>query len=159
MKIIGIDPAFRVSGFGICELDETSVCFPKIATFIEFFEYAKTFNKPDEQVFVVENSNLQNTTFSTYKANANQLQRISRNVGSNQAVSQMVVDYLRYLGLDVVEVSPLQKGGKWNLYQAQSALFDLGFSHSKIKMSQDERDALKLAYKEKKRRNKQKTNK
>ena len=159
MKIIGIDPAFRVSGFGICELEEDSVCFPKIKSFIDFFLYAKTFMVSDEQIFVVENSNLQNTTFATYKVNANQLKRISRNVGANQAISQMVVDYLRYLGLEVVEVSPLQKGSKWNIYQAQSALFDLKFSHSKIKMSQDERDALKLAYQEKKRQNKQKTNK
>lgn len=113
----------------------------------------------DEQIFIVENSNLQNTTFATYKVNPNQIKRISRNVGANQAVSQMVVDYLRYLGLEVIEVSPLQKGSKWNLYQAQSALFDLGISTSKIKMSQDERDALKLAYQEKKRQNKQKTNK
>ena len=159
MKIIGIDPAFRVSGFGICELDENSVCFPRIRTFIDFFFYAKSFSVLDEQLFVVENSNLQNTTFAGYKANGKQIQRISRNIGANQAVSQMVVDYLRYLGLEVVEVSPLQKGSKWNLYQAQSALFDLKFSHSKIKMSQDERDALKLAYQQKSRLKAEKNNK
>lgn len=158
MKIIGIDPAFRVSGFGICELGERSVCFPKIQTFIDFFAYANTFNKSTAQIFVVENSNLQNTTFSTYKANANQLQRISRNVGANQAVSQMVVDYLRYIGLEVVEVSPLQKGSKLNQkaieYLAKSEGIELP-----ARMSQDDRDAFKLAYQQKRRLKAEKNNK
>lgn len=158
MKIIGIDPAFRVSGFGICELDENSVYFPKIQTFIDFFYYAKSFMVSDAQIFVVENSNLQNTTFATYKTNPNQLQRISRNVGANQAVSQMVVDYLRYLGLEVVEVSPLQKGAKLN----QKAIEYLAKSEGieiPARMSQDDRDAFKLAYQQKSRLKAEKNNK
>lgn len=158
MTIIGIDPAFRASGFGVCELDDNSVYFPKIHTFIDFFNYANTFIKPDAQIFVVENSNLQSTTFTSYKANAKQLQRISRNVGANQAVSQMVVDYLRYLGLEVVEVSPLQKGAKLNQkaieYLAKSEGIDLP-----ARMSQDDRDAFKLAYQQKSRLKAEKNNK
>ena len=148
MKIIGIDPAFRESGFGVCILTENEATFPKVRSFIDFFRFASEMPLDTQTVFVVENSNMQNATFASYKANARQLQRISRNVGANQAVSQMTVDYLRHLGHLVIEVSPLAKGSKLNqkaiAYIAKAEGIEIP-----AKLSQDDRDAFKLAIQQK----------
>lgn len=145
-KVIGLDPAFRKGGFGYCELkyDMNKVVDVSFGSFADFKAFFVFVNSTDKQVtWGVENSNLQNITFAKYVKS----HKISRNVGANQAISQITVDILRwYFGNDnVIEFSPKQKGVKWSLYQAQSILFDLGLPNTRLKMTQDQRDALKIA--------------
>lgn len=157
MKVIGLDPAFRKNGFGCCVLDVKrnkieAVNFQVFADFKAFLVFISMKDhaiicQDDRIIWGVENSNLQNQTFGRYQSGAKGLNKISRNIGANQAVSQITVDVLKWHFGDnnVLEFSPQQKGAKWNLYEAQSMLFDLKVPTSKIKMNQDERDALKIA--------------
>lgn len=150
MKIIGLDPAFRKNGFGYCVLEMegkkvVNVSFDTFPDFMAFFQWVMSFDS--EAIFGVENSNLQNSTFGRYHSGAKGLNKISRNVGANQAVSQITVDILkwRFEGKNVIEFSPKEKGSKWSLYEAQSALVGLNVANSKVKMTQDQRDALKIS--------------
>lgn len=150
MKVIGLDPAFRQNGFGCCVLDVdgrkvTNVTFDTFPDFMAFFQWVMSFECA--AIFGVENSNLQNSTFGRYHSGAKALNKISRNVGANQAVSQITVDILkwRFGNKNVLEFSPKEKGSKWSLYEAQSALVSLKVANSKVKMTQDQRDALKIS--------------
>jgi hypothetical protein len=74
---------------------------------------------------------------------------MSRDVGKNQAISQISVDYaLLRMKIGVYSVSPAEKGMKWNHYQALLAARDNGITLNGYKglvTEQDKRDALKLA--------------
>ena len=149
---VGIDPAFRESGMGICVLSENESGL--VAEFhrskttlsaIRFLDSFCTLSMYEKTYFAVENSNLQSTTFAKYVAgnNSAQLMRISRNVGANQAVSQLIVDLLNERIMDVVEVNPQRKGKKWTKEQAEQVAKKYGISLPRT--SQDDRDAFKLA--------------
>ena len=138
-KYIGIDPSFRENGFCICVLDAEQITFFTFKNFIDFIHY---YNANDflDTIFCVENSNLQDTTFSKCKI-PSELAKISRSVGKNQAVSQIVVWMLQAkVGKErVLNISPKFKGANLTPLQFEQA------SSLKIKTSQDERDAYKLA--------------
>lgn len=149
-RIIGIDPAFREKGFATCDLilteDLNTHTFHTYnkphAFFIDYstdYEYAFLY-------FAVENSNLQNLTFRESKK-ISVAERLSRNVGANQAVSQMVVDFLQeYYGKEkVYEFSPREKGKKDTHEDYVKKCLALKLQPNK-RTSQDERDAFKLAY-------------
>ena len=150
---VGIDPAFREYGVGICILIEgesgIKVSFPKYRNTWDALnainDLARMAYGWDDTFFAVENSNLQNSTFSKYVFGNNpaQLMRISRNVGANQAVSQLIVDLLHDRNMDVLEVSPERKGKKWTKEQAEQVAKQYGITLPRT--SQDDRDALKLA--------------
>lgn len=150
---VGIDPAFRDSGMGICVLKETEsglvVVFPKCKNTLDAIRYLDRLavfeQHQNSTFFCVENSNLQSTTFSKYVAGNNpaQLMRISRNVGANQAISQLVVDLLKDRDMYVLEVSPERKGSKWTKEHAAMVAKQYGIELPRT--SQDDRDALKLA--------------
>ena len=150
MKVIGLDPAFRKNGFGCCVLEieckkAVNVSFDTFPDFMAFFQWVMSFE--GKVIFGVENSNLQNSTFGRYYSGVKGLNKISRNVGANQAISQITVDILkwRFKDKNVLEFSPKEKGSKWSLYEAQSALVGLKVANSKVKMTQDQRDALKIS--------------
>lgn len=145
-RIIGIDPAFREKGFAMCYLTEnyhTFFTFPKP---YHFFTKTNDFNDFGGLYFAVENSNLQNLTFRESKK-ISVAERVSRNVGANQAVSQMVVDFLQeYYGKEkVYEYSPRDKGKKDTHEDYVKKCLALKLQPNK-RTSQDERDAFKLAY-------------
>lgn len=150
MRIIGLDPAFRAGGFGCCEFILSqekgieAINFIKLPNFISFLQLVRDCDGHGVH-WGIENSNLQNVTFG-YNSSGKGLNKISRNVGANQAVSQITVDILCYHFSEnyVHEFSPKDKGGKWNQHQTKSVLFDLKYE-LKAKTSQDERDALKIA--------------
>lgn len=150
MIVIGIDPAFRKSGFAMCIIDEDrTVAFKVFVRFLDFIKWCFSDDSPkgENVYFVIENSNLQNLTFNM-KGNKGEIARHSRNVGANQAVSQNTVDLCRDIWgrENVVELSPLAKGKKWT---AQEAFF---FSRANnhilnlkgIDAEEDKRDAYKL---------------
>jgi hypothetical protein len=137
---------------GICVLSETenglAAEFHRSKTTlsaIRFLDSFCTLSMYESTFFCVENSNLQSTTFAKYVAGNNpaQLMRISRNVGANQAVSQLIVDLLHDRNMDVLEVSPERKGKKWTKEQAESVAKQYAIELPRT--SQDDRDAFKLA--------------
>jgi len=151
MILIGIDPAFRVNGFGLCSIDkkEKTVHFHKIKKFTDFIGYLKNDIPADKVKFCIENSNLQNMTFDMSGSRA-ELARKSRNVGANQAVSQIVVDLCREAvgKANVIELSPAQKGRKKTGREMQLACMYLGLKlpFFKTKPTQDNIDAFMLAH-------------
>ena len=151
LRIIGLDPSLRVKGFAACELiydaNEAlqTINFYRFARFYNFIDFCQARIHDEALYWAVENSNLQNATFAHYKGNAAQLKKISRNVGANQGISQAVVDMLTfYFTHDrVLEVSPAQKGVKWDTRNAAHVAAQYGIKLPQT--SQDERDALKIA--------------
>lgn len=143
---IGIDPAFRTNGFAISVIDQSdnTVYFKVFKNgFLDFVSWF-LHDSPDVAILCVENSNLQNKTFSYYKGNKAELEHISRSVGKNQAISQCVVD-LASTKYKVIDCSPKQKGKKWNAAEYKSAMNREGHITTKKTSNQDERDAYKLA--------------
>lgn len=165
---IGIDPAFRVDGFAMCIIDmsDKTVLFKMFKNgFLDFVGWF-LHESPETALFCVENSNLSNVTFWTHKdkktkrlltsaqarynpnavkISPQELAKVSRNVGKNQAISQNVVDLLN-TKYPVVNISPKDKGKKWLKNKtAQAYLYTEKLKATKNTTNQDERDALLLA--------------
>ena len=89
---IGVDPAFRIGGFGVAIFDNSdrTMRFLDFADLIEFYDWLMSEESPEFAKCVIENSNLQNCTFDKRGTKAI-ISRKSRNVGANQAVSQLTV--------------------------------------------------------------------
>jgi hypothetical protein len=145
MVVIGIDPAIRKNGFALCFYDtiNKTVDF-QIMDFIDFVFYVMDRDTYSYK-FAVENSNLQNLSFDM-KGNKGVLARKSRNVGMNQAVSQLTCDLLKRRGFEVVEISPKQKGAKLEHETFKALTMNMAVSNYKgLKGEQDKRDAFKIA--------------
>lgn len=140
--VIGIDPAFRKNGFAMCIIDENNeLAFTMFKNGLQEFVRWIWQDAPDNAIVGVENSNLQNVTFDMRGTKA-VIARKSRNVGKNQAVSQMVVDLCRekWGNENVADISPRQKGAKWDADTFRKAT---GLT---IQTNQDKRDAYKIAH-------------
>jgi hypothetical protein len=151
MTYIGVDPAYRDGGFWACEIRGAIVAFYKMKSFIEFVKYIDELaEKTIDASICIENSNETNHTFiSPTVRSAAAREKISRDVGKNQAISQMSVDYCQYmLGSGVYSVSPAEKGMKWSdkITRAEAKNHGLElFNYKGLKSEQDKRDAFKLA--------------
>lgn len=146
---IGVDPAFRKSGFAICIIDENKdVRAIRFKSFLDFLSWLWVEGEaPAKAIVVVENSNLQKSTFDMRGSKA-VVARKSRNVGKNQAISQAAFDALKVrYGTNVFEVSPKQKGVKWSKQTFARVLKSEShnFLATKQTISQDEIDAYQLA--------------
>lgn len=114
--VIGVDPAIRNNGLGVCVIKPEGVVeFPKFKGrgIVAFTNWIYTVPKGSRAV--IENSNLQNATFDN-SGNSSVRARKSRNVGMNQGISVVLVEFLEdALGeWNVKQISPLKKGSKWN---------------------------------------------
>lgn len=151
MTYIGVDPAYRDGGFWVCEIRGAIVAFYKMKGFIEFVKYIDELAENTIDVSIcIENSNETNHTFiSPTIRSPSAREKISRDVGKNQAISQMSVDYCQYmLGSGVYSVSPAEKGMKWTDKIARSEAKNHGlelFLYKGLVSEQDKRDAFKLA--------------
>ena len=147
MITIGIDPAFRKTGFAIATLDETGEVEGRMfRSLLDFIQWVESREWPGQTVVVgVENSNLQNVTFNM-KGTKGEIARRSRNAGANQAASQYTVDYCRhFFGREYVfEISPRDKGGKWTQAMFRQVLKQEGH-RTAGKFNQDQRDAYQIA--------------
>lgn len=151
IQYIGVDPAYRKGGFYACIIIGDLVTFKKIDDFIDFVKFVDHVSDTGiESIFCIENSNETNHTFigKSVRSPAAR-EKISRDVGKNQAVSQMSVDYALYrLQYNVYSVSPADKGMKLT-----NKMVDLMFNAfgQRVKNykgnigEQDKRDAYKLA--------------
>lgn len=142
---IGIDPSFRENGFCISIINNGIVNFIVCKTFIDFYEWLMLLS--GDCIFAVENSYMQNLSFDI---NGSKLvvAKKARNVGMNQAVSQLCVEFIKYQGYEVLEISPLVKGKKLdnNLFLSlvKNNNHEL-VNYKGNKTEQDKRDAYKLA--------------
>lgn len=149
--IIGVDPAFRKGGFWVCILDFTdrTAQAQKFENVLDFDRWLRSAHAPIAALVCVENSNAQNVNFDT-SGTRNVTARKGRNVGANQAVSQLTVQAAidTYGELRVVSVSPLEKGKKITDPKMFLALVKSdGFTLSpKFPKNQDARDAYKIAW-------------
>lgn len=142
---IGVDPAFRAGGFWACLIDRkiSEVRFERFDNVLAWFGWLQ-WSAPFCFI-AVENSNEQNASFDMSGTKA-EVARKARNVGTNQAVSQLAVEAVRRVlgGECVWSVSPEKKGAKWDEKTAQ-AVAKSERLEIPAKTNQDQRDALKLA--------------
>ena len=153
---IGIDPAFRDKGIGFCMLEGDHVTFKKMS--INELLNCIANNEFVNAIVCVENSNLQSTTFSTYhyerlvkskkysmKSTLSLCQRQSRDVGKNMATSEIICRMLDFRCKKLKEVSPKDKGAKWEKDDIVFRCINRnGWKSNKKKLNQDDRDAFKL---------------
>ena len=144
---IGIDPAFRKNGMGVCVIaPDGTVTFPRFKGrgMVGLVRWIQQ-EAPSNVLVTIEDSNLQNATFdnSGTKAKSN---RLSRNVGANQAISATIVDFCvdRWGDKVVRAVSPQQKGRKWT-EQVFKAVAKDNKHELPAKYRQDDIDAYQLA--------------
>jgi len=148
MIFIGIDPAFRKDGFRGCVIDSIAktVDFISFEDLFDFYFWMK--DKKDLQnrrvLVFIENSNLQSVNFDM-RGSIAEIARKGRNVGANQAISQLAVQAANMVfGKDnVICISPKAKGSK--LSELQSSALAKQFCLEIKTRNQDERDAFKLA--------------
>lgn len=167
--LIGIDPAFRTSGFAICVIDLTdrTVWFKMFKNgFLDFQSWFFNDSPDPKGVIVsVENSNLQNVTFWTHRHPNGSLlskyqamkvkgarllsdaerDRASRDAGKNMATSQFVVDTCKSK-YKVIDMSPKDKGGKWTTHKLFTQILKQEkLTYDKSTTNQDKRCAFKMA--------------
>lgn len=149
MVIIGVDPAFRKGGFWACflDLDDRTAFFRQFRDVLVFDRFLQSPDAPPYAFVVVENSNLQNKNFDM-TGDRSVLARKGRNVGTNQAVSELAVRSAqdRYGVDNVANISPHKKGAKWPESYFQAALKGDKVKPANYSGTQDERDAYKLAH-------------
>jgi hypothetical protein len=149
---IGVDPAFRKGGFHACLIDYTdrTVRFMEFENVLRWHDWLRSDDAPDKSInrvcVVVENSNMQNMNFDQ-TGNRHELQRKGRNVGTNQAVSQLAYwSVLEHYGPNsAVQVSPREKGAKWDEKTYRAAVASERLTTETKSNNQDQRDAFKLA--------------
>ena len=145
---IGVDPAFREGGFwaAILDMSDKSLVFRSF-DLLTWHDCLRSQDAPGRCFIMVENSNLQNKSFDT-TGNKMEVARKGRNVGCNQAVSELAyISAIRQYGAkNVFQISPKDKGAKikehtmfLGLLKAEGILLPKGTSN------QDQRDAAKLA--------------
>ena len=121
--VIGLDPAFREGGFGAATIENGVVMFGTIRNFADFLNYCDAAASVyPRALWCVENSNMDNTTYEYLRGgNTRTLMAKSRDVGKNQAISQVVCDYLtKKFGAErVTAISPRQKGAKWGIFNGK----------------------------------------
>lgn len=141
---IGCDPAFRKDGFCICIVDEyKEVGFITFKKYIDFIGWVQN-DMPENSKVAIENSYLQKSTFDM-RGSKPEVARKSRNVGMNQAASEIAYQLFRQYSKYVRNISPKEKGAKWvNDSTVLRVAKSMGLILPKTKFSQDERDAFKL---------------
>lgn len=146
---IGLDPAFRAGGFwaAILDMADKTLVFKGFKNLLEWDRWLQSPDAPIRCFVLVENSNLQNQSFDTSGSKV-EVARKGRNVGCNQAVSELAYQSARdrYGERNAMQISPKDKGAKITdartflaLLKSEGVLLPKGASN------QDQRDAAKLA--------------
>jgi len=108
---VGIDPDTNKSGFAVVNRVLERVIHCETLPFFKLLEKISTIHTAykDDVVVVVEAGwKIDMTNF--HKALGKQGQRIALNVGRNQQVGMLIVEYCKVNGIPFAEVAPLKKG-------------------------------------------------
>ena len=110
---IGIDPDTNKSGFAVVNKALAKVVQYEALPFFKLLSKIQTVHSAykDDMVVIVE-AGWKNDITNFHKASGKQGQRIALNVGRNQQVGMLVVEYCKENGIEVIEASPLVKGWK-----------------------------------------------
>lgn len=145
---VGVDPAFRKGGFWAAILDMTDKTMVfRPFDLLTWHDWLRSADAPEMCFVCVENSNLQNQSFDL-SGTKTEVARKGRNVGCNQAVSQLTYEsaVLRYGARQVFQVSPKEKGAKiTDPRMFLAAMKSDGVLLPPGPTNQDQRDAAKLA--------------
>lgn len=145
MTYVGIDPGINT---GVCVWDsvQKKIVYLKTMDFWEvigFFESLRVTCTPLPIKVIIENSALNKPTFVKPGGNTTlKMQKISRNVGSNQRESVLLIEGVRRLGFTVEEVKPTGTRGVKRKWDAEYFKKLTGIS----KASQHARDAAMLVF-------------
>ena len=143
MLKIGIDPAFRKNGYGMCIVDyyDKTISFKIFKNgYIDFMSWLM-FERPELAKYCVENSNLQKAIWLNGTKKGTTTVQKAVCVGKNQAISQITVDNLIvFCGKEnVKDISPKVKGKVMN--EQMFKLLTRGFELINYKGTEDERAA------------------
>ena len=142
---IGLDPGIST---GFCMYDKTFKQIIKLAT-VEFWELFDALDEikrlaPDQVKFIIENSALNKPTFVKGGGDTQKkMQKISRNVGSNQRESTLLIEGIRRYGFHVIEVKPTGSRGVKRKWSEETFQKITGY---KGRSSQHARDAAMLVF-------------
>lgn len=145
MIYVGIDPGVHT---GVCAWDSKAKKIILIKTMdfwevIDFFEGQAHSDHENAFTVVIENSALNKPTFVKSGGDTNlKMQKISRNVGSNQRESVLLIEGIKRLGFTVQEIRPTGKQGTKRKWSAEYFKKLTGIS----KASQHARDAAMLVF-------------
>lgn len=128
------------------DLTERTATFRTFRDVLIFDRFLHGADAPERAILCVENSNLQNVNFDM-TGDRPELAKKGRNVGTNQAVSELAVRSAvdRYGAFCVMNISPREKGKKY-----AEPVFFAALRADRMKTygytgSQDQRDAYQLA--------------
>jgi len=141
LRFIGIDPSMRLNGLGMAMICDGMVHTTRYRSLAIFAKDVLSWS-PDNCFVVVEDSSLQNITF---RRHTNNVSKISRNVGMNQAASRFIIDWLAMHDFDVTGISPQDKGKKWLPEYGLKVMEGFGLKMSNKRWTQDEVDAFQLS--------------
>lgn len=156
---VGIDPDIDKSGFSIVDKELKKIISATTYTFFDMETALLHFHSQCQQkgiqiVVIVEAGWLNKiSSYHTYKDNEGKekrivgarAQKIAQDVGRNQQVGILLVEYCKRQGIDVIEASPLRKG--WKGPKGKITHDELAyFTGITGQSNQEVRDAILLAW-------------
>lgn len=132
---IGIDPGTR-TGLAIYDRQLDAIVYGQTLTFWKVFDVLKKYG-PDEAEVIVEDCSMNKPRFR-HKEGFRIQDRMSRNVGSVQRESVLIIEGIERLGYRVLGIKPTS--GKWDDRTCKRV------TRWMERTSQHVRDAIKLCY-------------
>lgn len=135
---IGVDPG-RNTGVAVYDRQTDDIILARTVGFWALFREVLSHYPPDQADVIVEDARLNKPTFAKENdAGDRKREKISRNVGSVQAESRLIIEGLRLMGYNVKAIRPL--GEKWD---ARTVERITGYSG---RISEHARDAIRFCY-------------
>lgn len=135
---IGVDPGVHC-GVAVFDRDADQIILARTVGFWMLFREVLPSYPPDQADVIVEDARLNKPTFT--KGNdwgGRKREKISRNVGSVQAESRLIIEGLRLLGYNVLPIKP--SGRKWDARAVERITGYTG------RTSEHARDAIRFCY-------------
>lgn len=149
--VIAIDPDQKESGFGIIYKEKGLIRAGKMK-FAELVDYIVRMNdEADELKVFVEGGWLNQKSNWHSNKNANIASKIGKCVGANHQTGRLLIECLKFKGVDVFTVAPLKKtwaGADGKITQKELNMLVSAEEYEIIgngRMNQDARDAVLLA--------------
>jgi hypothetical protein len=116
--IAGIDPDLSLSGLAILDVTTNTWLVHAAVQNCDIVEIIQKHCDPDTTEIILECGWLNAKANFRFGSNKRVSDRISKNVGENQATGKLILSMLKKAGYKVTEQAPLQKGplkenGKW----------------------------------------------